>query len=340
MKTLPKIAAVLAATCGLAFSGQASAYVYADAQLDLSNLQVNLTGFTSGTATTYTFTVTNQATLTGSAPVITTNTCSGNFSTSTSTCNSTGGTTPVLTATPANLGSVSLATPTNTANTLTPTAAGGTGEYSNAGSVIKTAELVTANPTSTESLAQSQVTGNDSASANATINSQTQLTETFAVQGNGSLTVSFTALLQLLAQADQALFSDNASGNFTIVLNQTQNATGGAVTGNSATWSGGSTCSFGATSSLSCSITNPFDLNQQVALGGPGSTAFNQSGDFSVTFNGLSSGLWTLSLTTQANTNVQAFTPAPEPEVLLLLASGLLGAGLRYRKDIANKLAA
>ena len=376
-KSTLAVGLAIATTLGIA--GQATAGIYAGSRLMIDDLTINFDPqfptVNEPVIGQFDFTISGNAFLSDSPGGFDSfgNACTGNVAGGTTTCGDGGAGTPVLyantTLAPADVngGRTGLdTTPLNTAPYLGPT---GGANYASADAIIDSASLVDAvngiipGGTATRQIAESEVASADSAFSNTDISSTTSFTYLFSLaEGTeGTLTVSFLANPDLLAQFDDATATDataSANTQFTTKLTS-NNATAGAI---DVTWSptfATGTCTDGAVdtnlsiSGVGCSAetvaenlngsvtapgplpTSTDDLSREagtnggVALTGPADMGFQR---YTLVLTGLTAGDYALVLNGKTASSVTRVQAVPEPSMLLLLGTGLALVGVRRRK--------
>jgi len=334
------LTAAVTAALGMGFAGQAAATVYASSSLEINNLNIafldadNTPAFTGVTVNSFTFTLTNTASLNG-VPSISLASCSG--SPSANTC---GSASPILDAAAVN------ATGSSVIRTNNQTSGDGTfthfaldsGNWSNSDSVIYTSELTNGSPTSTDQIAQTNITTATQGSANAQIQSVTGVTLSFTVADPGpySFRLAFDADNDMIAQIlndDGKTFSAQADTQLSITLNQ--NTGGNAFV----RWAPkGTTANDCIAAGVTCNELNDSeDLNLNVGTTVNNTTTTYSYGPnlegsvpFGIFVSGLGQGTYTLTLS--ALTSVAA-NRVPEPATLALLGAGLAGLGFAGRRQ-------
>jgi hypothetical protein len=309
--------------------GQASADVYGLAYLNIDNLSVNFGA--TGSATTFNF-ATNQDAALNSNPDLSSGAadCAGSFP---SPGNCTVGD-PVLSGTVQNA-------PGGTLNRGEGdyTIFGQTGDYANAEAEIVRATLVLANPpqpgydgtTQVTAISESNLQASTSGQANTVAQSGTTLLLTFTVGSAGTLSVSFTADINVQAEVfvpDGGLATAATSASLTLQKEGTTQVTWAPI-GESGDL-GPRLCN--EAGGLTCVATEEDGLDLNVTRVSAGALAsMTGSGSYQLDITGLTSGTYTLAFTTSSAVNVTREVPVPG--TLLLMGTGLLlGARAMKRK--------
>jgi hypothetical protein len=322
------MAVAVSAVIGLSMAWQAAAYTEAGAKLDINNLLISPDTII---VRNFTFSLINTATLNGSSSPVQSATCFGNPASNT--CS---GVSPVLDAAAANspLNSGPGADLVNNSFPLLTDAPAqtDTAQYSRSDSVINTAQLVQGIPTSTQQMAQTQLTDTGSGNANAEIQSITGLTMNFSTGDSNTITISF------LADPDMKASSDNPESSFVNAAGSVQTSVKLVEDGtaNSATWApdGLANLNCGLTGAMGCSNeTDGESLNTQASIStDPADNRVSVDGanfsNFSITFTSLALNTdHTFTLFAKTSSLVTKIVETPEPGTMLMLGAGLAGLG-------------
>ena len=339
------VAAAVIGAVASGISGTASAYVYGESFLFVQNFAFAPTaGFASPVPLNYTFTLTNTANMTGQSSVIQNASCAGTISPSFTTCG----------LAPANvLDPLAAEIPVGARggqNNFNPV---GTGtQYASSDSVVLTAQLVDGVPSSVEQIAEVNLNAlSGQASANAELQSTTNLTTNFTLGQTGGFTLNFladvdmrTAILEALA----GVYSSAANVNTTFTLTNTD--TGGVIrwTPNGILNATDCTSSIVGATCVETADGSAGDtqdsLNANISTGAnPSNVLYSDNNTFNpygILVTGLpacvvqGTACYSLSLNSVTSTNVLRVVQAvPEPITLALVGVGLLGMGLLRRRS-------
>lgn len=323
MSKLKKLAAAVGAMGAMGVAGQANAFVYALSHLEIQDLVISATGIDLVSPPTFTFNLTNTATL------------NGNNTIQSATCNNLGGpfcsvASPVLDAGVANAPGNTLIRAQNDYSFLGPT---GLDNYATSDSIITTAQLVQGLPTATRQIAEVEMNSNGTAAANAEIQSNTNLNWVITI-APGTLTLTFQADPDQKVQINDIPGLYSAQSNLNATFSLTKNDGSESITwspqgtaANDCIADGGPTC---------VEIADGADLNRNISTGTNPSLitnpAFNTGSVFAlfgITISGLSGGQYSLALNALTSANVSR---VPEPGTIALLGAALAGIGFASRR--------
>lgn len=328
----------VSAALGLGMASEASASVYAVSTLEIDNLSVAIlnsdnTPNTTNVVRNFTYTLTNTAFLNGNGGA-TNDTCGG-----TPASHDCGVIPPAANAIVYNAPGSTVVAADDSYGLQGP----GADQYSRADSVVYTSQLTGDPTTHQQQIAESELQGGTSASANSTIQSITGFTFDFTVGAEGKLFLDFDASAYLEA------FSNDPGG-----VNQSAQANI-AVLGrlSAADGSGFWQWNPNGTVDTNCLTGGALASCTEIADGGiignnsvgittdPDSEIYTTGGfdDYTVLFSGLSAGDYTFTLRSETSTQLSR-TDIPEPAVNLLLGSSLIALSLGARRRKKHSMAA
>lgn len=345
------LAAAVALAGTLVAADQAAASVYAGSQLLLQNLDIDITEnggnpVPPGPITNFDFTATNTATLNGNSSPVQTATCGGLPPALGS--NDCGAASPRLQAPAANAPVSDFVRAANDFSFHGPTAGD---EYAGSAAEVTTAQLTGDATTSTQQIAEVEIQAGTGASANSEIQSITTFSFQFTVQDEGEIAVSFEADPDMYIEIDQdstAFTGFGAQANMTWTLALTNEAGDGISWDPQGNGIATNNCDVdGALAGTTCVETaDEEDLNRTIGTGtNPNGISYSDDrgaspdldwSDFGIQIAGLSSGLWTLTLTEFVSVQVSQDRIVPTPTTLLLMGAGFAAVGLRKRKKAAK----
>ncbi|GMR09096.1 MAG: hypothetical protein BMS9Abin26_2110 [Gammaproteobacteria bacterium] len=325
------LAATVLATLGLSMAGQASAGEYARSYLSIDNLQLLISddgGVTNGgnTLKSFNFNLTNSSTLGGNT-IGSGDFCAGvGPNLGNNNCGPLGARVDALV--------VTQGAPAQGENTFTFNGPG-VGQYSNADSVIYQTQLTGDGSTSTEQIAEAEIQSISNASSLADISSTTGFTFKFTVAGANVVAISFGAAWDKLVDInDPTAATATSQANAKVQFELSNDATGDKVI-----WAPtglGNDCAVLGLAGA-CVTAGAGNLNEDLSIATvPASTdARAGAGNFSMFFDGLVDGEWSLSLNAVTSTLVSR--TVPEPSLLIMLGLGLAGLGatsIRRKKRV------
>lgn len=331
-----QLAVAMGLVLALGAAGQASASVYAHSRLLIQNLTIESTNTGGGIGqpgtdiTSFSFTLTNTASLNGASAADSSDSCGGTFFSN----DCTPGVPAALDTNPSNAPGGTV----NRSNNDFTLFGMGMDQYSNSDSVIDDAELAGDASTATRQIAESELQSGTQAAANAEIQSTTGLVFSFTVGGpqTTDLTISFEADPSMQAAINQLSFlNGNAQSNLSVSLTLNNEDTNEQVS-----WSpqgtAGNTCDSEIAGVTCNELADGEDLNRNLSVSSNPADANYSLGagfsDFGIEILALTAGSYSLSLNAVTSTQLRQEQPVPLPGTLLLLGAGLVGAGAMRKK--------
>lgn len=366
--TKTTLAASLALAATLGSVGQATAGIYAESAVAVSNLTVDFTPDFPGVDPVigqFDFSASGSATIIPGGGEGFSGGCIGNVANGTTTCGD-GSTDPVLYAgvsgggfgtAPADAGITYSGLDTQAAGTIAFSGPNGDASgvnYAVGDAIIDTAALVeaangsvTPGPTATRQITETEISSVDQGIANSSVGSGTSYTYLVTLGGDGALTISFEADPSLMVQIDDSTASDSTQlanmtlgwtleGNGVDLVWEPEAITAGACTGNLTGTAGGTTCTNEVVSeNLNNEVTVAFANGAENEYSRLGTDMGFQT--YSITIDGLTAGTYQLSLAATTLAQVTRTQAVPEPAMLSLLGMGLALCGIGARRRKARK---
>ncbi|MEO5733127.1 MAG: PEP-CTERM sorting domain-containing protein [Rubrivivax sp.] len=325
---LKAVAAAVGICAAVLGAVPAHAYTYATSALQIGGLSLTATNGTAA-VNSFTYNLQNTATLNGNS-VISTAQCNGGPGFTTCSAAS-----PVLNAPPAN----APGGPARAANDYGFMGFAGPSSYSNSNSVINTAEIVQGVATSTQQIAESLLTGNGSAAASTTVQSNTTLTFQLTIAGGTNLNLDFMADPDLQARIFNALTGTySAQADITSVFTLRNNANSTQFVTWAPTGSAGNDC---ISSIVGTNCLETFDtqnLNTNVGTGS-NNTSVDSSFEtgtvltrFGINIFNIPNGTYSLTLAANTSTSIFQRSDVPEPGTMALVGLALVGLGVAGKR--------